>query len=111
MPKVTFIFYVMQEKKKKTINAKSGESILEIALNNRIHMEHACEKSCACSTCHCIIHSGFESLSNINEQEEDVLDKAWGVQQYSRLGCQARLGDKDVEIEIPFYTINHVNES
>lgn len=90
------------------VQGKTGKTILDIALLNNINMEHACEKSCACCTCHCIIRKGFFSLSPCQEKEEDLLDKAWGLEKYSRLGCQARLGQEDIEVEIPLYHVNHV---
>ncbi|QCI27387.1 ISC system 2Fe-2S type ferredoxin [Buchnera aphidicola] len=89
--------------KKKICLAKIGETILDIALKNNINMQHACEKSCACSTCHCIIKKGYNSLSIITEKENDVLDKAYGVEYYSRLSCQAKIINlnEDIEIKIP----------
>ncbi|MBZ2279758.1 ISC system 2Fe-2S type ferredoxin, partial [Buchnera aphidicola] len=90
----------------KKVQAKKGQTILNIALENKIFIEHACEKSCACSTCHCIIKVGFTSVTGWSEQEEDVLDKAWGLSDYSRLSCQAIIGDSDLEVEIPLYTVN-----
>lgn len=93
-----------------SVVALPGKTILDIALENNIPMEHACEKSCACCTCHCIIRKGFYSLSKCLEKEEDLLDKAWGLEKYSRLGCQAKLGKKDIEVEIPLYSVNHAND-
>lgn len=71
---------------------------------------HACEKSCACTTCHCIVREGFDSLPESSEQEDDMLDKAWGLEPESRLSCQARVTDEDLVVEIPRYTINHARE-
>ncbi|EHC84404.1 Ferredoxin 2Fe-2S [Salmonella enterica subsp. enterica serovar Rubislaw str. A4-653] len=81
-----------------------------IALRNGIEIEHACEKSCACTTCHCIVREGFDSLPESSEEEDDMLDKAWGLEPESRLSCQARVTDDDLVIEIPRYTINHARE-
>lgn len=92
------------------VNASVGETILDVALRNGIKIEHFCEKSCACATCHCIIRSGFDSLSPLSEKEEDMLDKAWGVETQSRLSCQAHLTNEDLIVEIPRYTINIVSE-
>lgn len=92
------------------VEAESGESILEVALRNGIEIDHACEMSCACSTCHCIVRKGFDSLEASSEQEEDMLDKAWGVEPHSRLSCQALVTDEDLEIEVPRYTLNHATE-
>jgi 2Fe-2S ferredoxin len=90
--------------------AQSGTTICDAALANGIEIEHACEKSCACTTCHVIVREGIDSLSEAEEVEEDMLDKAWGLEPESRLSCQAVIGDKDLVIEIPKYTINMVSE-
>tara|TARA_A200000113_G_scaffold221658_2_gene233884 strand:+ start:4534 stop:4761 length:228 start_codon:yes stop_codon:yes gene_type:complete len=73
-------------------------------------LEHACEKACACTTCHVIVKEGFDSLDQATEQEEDLLDKAWGLQPNSRLSCQALPVEDITVIEIPKYTINQVSE-
>ncbi len=93
------------------IQAEKGTSICDAALANGIEIEHACEKSCACTTCHVIVREGFDSLPEASEMEEDMLDKAWGLEPESRLSCQATVGDEDLVIEIPKYTINMVSES
>jgi 2Fe-2S ferredoxin len=64
----------------------------------------------ACTTCHVIVRSGFNSLGEVDEIEEDLLDRAWGVTALSRLSCQVILADEDIVIEIPKYTINHAKE-
>ncbi len=87
-----------------------GITICDAALQHGIEIEHACEKSCACTTCHVIIREGFDTLEEAEETEEDMLDKAWGLEPESRLSCQAVVGDKDLVIEIPKYTINMVSE-
>ena len=92
------------------IEAESGTTICDAALKNGIEIEHACEKSCACTTCHVIVREGFDSLNEANEEEEDLLDKAWGLEPESRLSCQATVGNQDLVIEIPKYTINMVSE-
>ncbi|AVZ79180.1 ISC system 2Fe-2S type ferredoxin [Zoogloeaceae bacteirum Par-f-2] len=92
------------------IEATPGESICDSLLNNGIEIEHACEKSCACTTCHVIVREGFESLNEAEEEEEDLLDKAWGLEPHSRLSCQAIVGDTPLVIEIPRYTINMARE-
>ncbi|MCW5197052.1 ISC system 2Fe-2S type ferredoxin [Buchnera aphidicola] len=80
-----------------------GETILDIALKNNINMQHACEKSCACSTCHCIIKEGYHLLSTISEKEDDILDKAWGLNCFSRLACQAKIinTSSNIQVKIP----------
>jgi 2Fe-2S ferredoxin len=92
------------------INAPSGTSICEALLDNDIQIEHACELSCACTTCHVVVRAGFNSLGEMDENEEDLLDRAWGLEPTSRLSCQAILSNQDVTIEIPKYTINHAKE-
>ena len=92
------------------IEAKPGESICEALLRSDIEIEHACEMSCACTTCHVIVREGFGSLSEADELEEDYLDKAWGLEPESRLSCQALVTDEDLVVEIPRYTINHASE-
>ncbi len=91
--------------------ATPGVTICDAALHNGLEIEHACEKSCACTTCHVIIREGFDSLDESDEAEDDLLDKAWGLEPDSRLSCQAVVGDADLVIEIPKYTINMVSET
>ena len=92
------------------LEATSGVSILDALLAAHIDIEHACEKSCACTTCHVIVRDGVESLDPPEEKEEDMLDKAWGLEANSRLGCQATVRDADLTVEIPRYTINYARE-
>ncbi|EOB3602929.1 TPA: ISC system 2Fe-2S type ferredoxin [Vibrio vulnificus] len=92
------------------LEANSGDTVLDVALKNGIAIEHACEKSCACTTCHVIIREGFDSLEESDELEDDMLDKAWGLEPESRLSCQAKVADEDLVVEIPKYTLNHASE-
>jgi molecular chaperone HscA len=92
------------------IDAAPGTSVCDALLGNEIEIEHACEKSCACTTCHVIVREGFDSLGEAEEIEEDLLDKAWGLEPKSRLSCQAIVGATPLVIEIPKYTINMVKE-
>ena len=92
------------------IEATPGKTICDTLLENGIEIEHACEKSCACTTCHVIVREGYESLIPPTEQEEDLLDKAWGLEPTSRLSCQAVIMSDDLVIEIPKYSINMVKE-
>ena len=92
------------------IEAASGMSICDVLLANEIEIEHACEKSCACTTCHVIVREGLESLAEADEKEDDLLDKAWGLEPNSRLSCQATIMQQDLVIEIPKYSINMVKE-
>jgi 2Fe-2S ferredoxin len=92
------------------LDAAPGTTICDALLNNDIEIEHACEKSCACTTCHVVIREGFGSMGDAEELEEDLLDKAWGLEPTSRLSCQAVVGQTPLVIEIPKYTINMVKE-
>ena len=92
------------------LEAKAGESICSVLLNNHIDIEHACDQVCACTTCHVVIKEGFSSLDESEEEEDDMLDKAWGLEPTSRLSCQAKVKDKDITVEIPKYTINLASE-
>ena len=94
----------------KTFEAKKGVSLLDNLLEQGIDVEHACEKSCACTTCHCIVRKGFDSLSEASEDEEDLLDRAWGLTPVSRLSCQAIVAGEKLVVEIPRYTINYAKE-
>jgi len=89
---------------------RSDESICEAALREGIKIEHACEMSCACTTCHVIVREGFDSLDEASEVEEDMLDKAWGLESYSRLSCQTSPTEGKFTVELPKYTINQVSE-
>ena len=95
----------------KEITAPRGTSICEALLDHGVAIEHACDMSCACTTCHVIVRQGFKSLSPMDEAEEDLLDRAWGLEADSRLSCQAIVADADLVIEIPKYTINHAREN
>ena len=92
------------------IEAEAGKSICQTLLENDIELEHACEMSCACTTCHVIVREGFNSLEPAEDDEEDLLDKAWGLEPNSRLGCQATVGETPLVEEIPKYSINMAKE-
>ncbi len=92
------------------VKANAGDSICEVLLDNGINIEHACDMSCACTTCHVIVREGFKSLNSLDENEEDLLDRAWGLEPNSRLSCQAILAQENVTVEIPKYSINHAKE-
>lgn len=96
----------------KTFQVQEGVSICTALLHAGIKIEHACEQSCACTTCHIIIRNGFDKLKDADDKEEDLLDKAWGVEPYSRLSCQVTTKNGlDLVIEIPRYSINHAREN
>lgn len=93
------------------IDAPQGQSLCDALLESDIEIEHACEKSCACTTCHVVIREGFNNLNEPTDKEEDLLDMAWGLEANSRLSCQVVIGEEDLVVEIPKYTINHAREN
>ena len=111
MTKLTVLPHETLAPEGKVIEATPGRSICDTLLENGIEIEHACEKSCACTTCHVIIREGGDSLEPATEKEDDLLDKAWGLELTSRLSCQARVAGAPLTIEIPKYTLNQVSES
>jgi 2Fe-2S ferredoxin len=92
------------------IEAEAGHSLCDALLDSGIEIEHACEQSCACTTCHVIVREGFESLDDATEDEEDLLDRAWGLTPRSRLSCQVVVGTTPLTVEIPRYTVNLARE-
>jgi len=91
--------------------ALSGTTVCEALLDHDIEIEHACDMSCACTTCHVVVRKGFQSLNEMDENEEDLLDRAWGLEPDSRLSCQAIVAQQDLVVEIPRYSINHAKEN
>lgn len=92
MPKMTF---VEADGNRREVEAKAGQSVLEIAHANNIDIEGACEGAMACSTCHVIVEAEwFDRLPELSEDEEDMLDLAFGLTRWSRLGCQLELTDE-----------------
>ena len=110
MPRITILPHAEYCPEGDTIEAPRGTSLCEAMLDNGIPIEHACEMACACTTCHVVVKQGFNSLGEMDEAEEDLLDRAWGLTPTSRLSCQAIVSDQDVVIEIPKYSINHAKE-
>lgn len=90
--------------------ATTGTSICDSLLDHDIDIDHACDKVCACTTCHVIVREGYNSLNPAEDKEEDLLDKAWGLEPNSRLSCQAIVGTTDLVVEIPKYSINMAKE-
>lgn len=111
MPQIIFLPHEDICPEGAVIQVEQGVTICDAALANGIDIEHACEKSCACTTCHVYVREGAESLEDSDETEDDMLDKAWGLDPDSRLSCQAKVRDQDLVIEIPKYTINMVSEN
>jgi 2Fe-2S ferredoxin len=110
MPNITLLPHPELCPQGAVLTARSGVSICENLLAHGIHLEHACELACACTTCHVIVRAGLDSLPPATDQEDDLLDRAWGLEAQSRLGCQALVKGHDLVIEIPKYTINMVSE-
>ncbi len=110
MPRVAFI---SADKGRREIDAEAGRSVLEIAWEHGIGVEGACEGSMACSTCHVILSDAdYDRLPPSSEDEEDMLDLAWGVTPNSRLGCQILLTDAldGIEFNLPSETVNHMDD-
>jgi 2Fe-2S ferredoxin len=92
-------------------DCRPGAALCDVLQANGVAIEHACEKSCVCTTCHVLIREGFASLRAASDEEEDQLGKAWGLESTSRLSCQVRVKDANLVVEIPRYTVNIVNEN
>jgi 2Fe-2S ferredoxin len=100
MPKITFKNPEGPGSKPLTVECKRGLSILDVAEECHARVGHACGGNLACSTCHVWVQQGLESLGDPEDKEYDILDKAFDVRPESRLGCQCKLGDEDVVVEI-----------
>jgi len=111
MPQVIFLPHEKFCPDGLVVEVEPGTNILELAHEHHIEMESACGGVCACTTCHCIVRKGFDSLEDADELEEDMLDKAWGLEAQSRLACQVIVGEDDLTIEIPKYSLNHAAEA
>jgi 2Fe-2S ferredoxin len=111
MPKIIILPHAQLCPAGAVIEAEEGKSLCEALVENDVEIEHACEMSCACTTCHVIVREGFNSLNASTDDEEDLLDAAWGLEAQSRLSCQVKLAKQDITIEIPKYTINHAREN
>ncbi len=110
MPRIAFI---SADGGRREIDAETGRSVLEIAWAHGIEVEGACEGSMACSTCHVILsEADYDRLPPSSEDEEDMLDLAWGVTPGSRLGCQIVVTEAldGIELALPAETVNHMDE-
>ncbi len=110
MPHITVLPHPTLCPQGSEFDVPTGTILCRALLARGIEIEHACELSCACTTCHVLVKQGFDSLEPSEEQEDDMLDKAWGLSAQSRLSCQVAVADDDLVIEIPKYTINHARE-
>ena len=111
MPQIIFLPHEEICPEGAVVEAEPGVTVCDAALKNGIEIEHACEKSCACTTCHVYIREGGDSLNESDEDEDDLLDKARGLDPDSRLSCQTVVANEDLVVEIPKYTINMVSEN
>jgi len=111
VPKLIFLPHAERCPEGAVLDANPGDRLIEVALDHGIKIEHACEMACACTTCHVILREGFDSLEPAEELEDDLLDRAWGLEPDSRLACQVVVEEEDLVIEIPKYTINQVSEN
>jgi 2Fe-2S ferredoxin len=110
MPQITIRPHATLCPEGAAFEARSGSFLCDALLKHGIAMEHACERSCACSTCHVIVAQGYASLEPAGDDEEDQLDRAWGLTPQSRLSCQVVLRQADLVLELPLYTVNHASE-
>lgn len=110
MPKITVLPHETLCPNGLTFEAAAGDNLARALLKNGVKIEHACEFSCACSTCHVIIREGFDTLNEPDDDELDHLDQAWGAGVYSRLSCQTKVGTADITVEIPKYSRNYARE-
>ena len=93
------------------VELETGENLCAGLLARGIKIEHACDMSKACTTCHVVVRQGFDSMAEMDDVEADLLDRAWGLEPDSRLSCQCVVGSDALTIEIPKYTINHAREN
>jgi 2Fe-2S ferredoxin len=110
VPKIVVLPHAELCPEGKTFEGEPGKSLCDNLLDHGIEVEHACEKSCACTTCHVIVREGGASLNPASEDEDDLLDRAWGLTPQSRLSCQAIVAGAPLVVELPRYTINFAKE-
>jgi len=111
MPKITVLPHEIRCPDGVTFEAAQGTLLCDALLANHVAMDHACGKCGACSTCHVFIRQGYDSLEPPGEKEEDMLDRAWGLEAVSRLSCQTIIGTGDLIVEIPRYSRNRASEN
>ena len=111
MPRITVLPHAQYCPNGASFDVASQSNLCQALLNQHIKIEHACDMSCACTTCHVVVREGFDSLPEMNDIEADLLDRAWGLEPESRLSCQVIIQDQDIAVEIPKYTINHASEN
>ncbi len=111
MPKITVLPHPVLCPNGTEFESETGKNLARELVAHNVPIEHACEFSCACTTCHVYINEGFDSLEEAEDQEEDVLDQAWGLRANSRLSCRTIIGEEDLTIELPRYSKNHAREA
>ena len=91
------------------LNCEPDDSILEVAIKNKIHLHHNCGGVCACSTCHIYLNSGEDFVEELSDKEEDFIDRARNPRINSRLSCQCVLftGEGTLDVTIPDQTLIH----
>jgi 2Fe-2S ferredoxin len=110
MPRITVIPHPDYAPAGTAFDVEPGTTICDALLDHGVDIEHACGKVGACTTCHVIVQAGFSSLNEVDDNEEDMLDRAWGLQANSRLSCQAIVADEDLVVEVPRYSLNLAKE-
>ena len=111
MPRIKVLPHAQYCPEGAEFSVEPKSNVCQSLLDNGIKIEHACDMSAACTTCHIVVRKGFYELEEMNDVEADLLDRAWGLEAESRLSCQVEIGDEDLEVEIPKYTINHASEN
>lgn len=118
-PPVVPITFVLEDpegltstsRKEWEVKGGEGESLLEVAIDNGINIEHACGGVCACSTCHVYVEQGMKELSEASEAEEDRVEEAPGLRRTSRLSCQCQIvGKGPIVVRVPAWNRNAVKE-
>ena len=110
MPVVTILPHPELCPEGKSFEARKGQQLCEQMLRHGVAIEHACDMVAACATCHVLIRKGGASLAEPDDEENDQLDNAWGLEADSRLSCCVRIGQEDISVEIPLHTRNHARE-
>lgn len=95
----------------RTLDVRRGASLCESLLKAGVAIEHACEMVAACATCHVYVREGAGTLTEADDEENDQLDHAWGLQPQSRLACCVRVQGSDITVEFPRHTRNHAREA
>lgn len=90
-----------------TFDAAPGNTLVDELLMNGIEIEHACDRVCACATCHVHLRQGAEDVNPVDDDEDEQLSDAWGLDADSRLSCCVKVGGPELVVELPRYSKNH----